>query len=80
MSQKTVAFFIGLLITDEGLRRRFKANPADAILAMDVLGYPLTAIERDVLLALDINGIERVGQQLDPRIRKLSVSAGLTQG
>lgn len=47
---------------------------------MDVLGYPLTAIERDVLLALDINGIERVGQQLDPRIRKLSVSAGLTQG
>lgn len=80
LSQKTVAFFLGLLITDEGFRRRFKANPFDALMAMDVLGYPLTPIEREVLGALDIEGFERVGQRLDPRIRKLSLTTGLTPG
>lgn len=74
MSQKVVEIFIGKLVTDESFRRWFCRNRETAFATMEALGLTLTRIERDALLALDIQSCERFSTLLDPRIRKMDLN------
>lgn len=74
MSQKAVEILIGKVLTDEEFRRRFHWNREETFLMMDLLGLPLTTIERDALSALDLQHCDRFARHLDARIRKASTT------
>ena len=70
MSQKAVEILIGKLLTDDEFRRRFHWNREATFQMMDLLGLPLTHIERDALSELDLQHCDRFARHLDSRIRK----------
>lgn len=72
MSQRTVQIIIGKLVTDDAFRRRFEAGRAGVLTAIDTASPDLTAIEREALVALDLQSCARFAETLDPRIRKWS--------
>ena len=53
MSQRTVEFLIGRLLTDEELRLRFVLDPFDTLAAWLNAGFELTASEIDGLIQTD---------------------------
>jgi len=73
MSQQTVESVIGRLVTDEGFRRRFQAEPTLVIAELVASGVPLTPVERRALLAMDADVCERFAECLDPRLQKISL-------
>lgn len=71
MSQCNVERVIGRLVTDEGFRRRFAADPRAALAEAIERGLELNACEREALAALDPRSIARFADSLDPRIQKI---------
>ncbi len=73
MSQLCVERIIGLLATDEGLRRRFRKNPRAALQEMLDRGLELNECERAALAALDAREISRFARAIDPRLQKIEL-------
>lgn len=73
MSQRIVEISVGKLVTDDSFRRWFYKNRETACTTMEALGLTLTPIEREALLALDLQSCERFSRLLDPRIRKIDL-------
>jgi hypothetical protein len=71
MSQRTVEWLIGRLVTDEGFRRRFKDNPAGVLDELITSGTPLTPVERRALLEMDATACEQFADRVDPRLQKI---------
>jgi len=76
MSQPCVERIIGLLATDEGLRRRFRKNPRAAIQEMVERGLELNPCEQAALAALDAREVNRFARAIDPRLQKIELGGG----
>jgi hypothetical protein len=77
MSQCNVERVIGRLVTDEGFRRRFAADPRAAVQEMaERGGLELNACEQRALAAIDPRWIERFADAVDPRIQKIALQGG----
>jgi len=70
MSQSCVERVIGMLATDEGLRRRFTANPDSALRETVQRGMELTTTELRSLAALNPKELSGFARGIDPRLQK----------
>jgi len=73
MSQVNVERVIGLLATDEGLRRRFIKNPHAALQEMAERGLELTGCERWELAHMDRRELTRFASSIGPRLQKVDL-------
>ena len=70
MSQVNVERIIGLLATDEGLRRRFVSSPGAALEEIARRGMELNDCERWALAQLDPRELQRFAESMDSRLQK----------
>lgn len=70
MSQSSVERVIGMLATDEGLRRRFAANPESALQEAVRRGMDLTTTELRSLAALSAKDLSGFARCIDSRLQK----------
>jgi hypothetical protein len=70
MSQTNVERVIGLLATDEALRRRFAQEPSAVLHELVERGVELTGCEIRGLLCIDSRRLSRFADTLDPRLQK----------
>jgi len=70
MSQSCVERVIGLLVTDEGLRRRFSRNHRAALEELALRGMVLTESELDALSGLDSDTLSSFALVIDARLQK----------
>ncbi len=70
MSQRNVEQVIGRLVTDEGFRRRFEADPKVALRNLTDSGTELTGFELGALAAIDARTLARIADTIDPRLQK----------
>jgi hypothetical protein len=78
MSQSNVERVIGILATDEGLRRDFAHDPQDALRRMRDGGVDLTSAEMRALAMLDPRDLARFADAIDPRLQKSDLEGGCT--
>lgn len=76
MSQRIVEQIIGRLVTDDGFRRRFAADPSAALGEIASCGCDLNACERQALLGLDASRFDGVAEAVDPSLLKAELSGG----
>lgn len=76
MSQLHVERIIGVLATDEGLRRRFKENPTATLHELAGRGIELTSFELASLACLDPQKLERFARAIDERLQKIDLKRG----
>jgi hypothetical protein len=67
---------IGLLATDEALRRRFLTNPHALLAHMIEKGMELNECERWSLTRLDPDELKRFAQAIDPRLQRTDLHGG----
>jgi len=72
MSQRNVERVIGRLVTDEGFRRRFAADPAEVLHEMLETGMELTCLEQKAIASIDPDVAARFADAIDPRIQKVN--------
>ena len=77
MSQANVERVIGVLATDERMRRQFSRDPAATLRAMIESGTELTECERHALTHLDPRDLRRFADAIDARLQKSDLSTGL---
>jgi hypothetical protein len=70
MSQVNVERAVGLLATDEGMRRKFLGSPRAALEEMEQRGLELTECERWALAHLDPRELSRFAESMDSRLQK----------
>jgi hypothetical protein len=78
MSHPHVERVIGVLATDEGLRRRFTSNPKATLLELVERGVELTPFEVGALVALDPDELARFAEAIDARLQKTDLQRGAT--
>jgi hypothetical protein len=76
MSQSNVERVVGLLVTDEAMRRRFADDPYDTLQRLSESGFGLTYCERQALASIDPNHLERFAEKIDPRLLKADLKEG----
>ena len=76
MSQVHVERVIGLLATDEALRRRFSKDPKACLADMIASGMELNECERWSLAHLDPVELARFARAIGPRLQKADLSGG----
>ena len=75
MSQRNVEQVIGRLVTDEGFRRRFAADPRAAVGELIETGLHLNSCEVRGLTALDPERVARFAAAIHPCIQKVDLTA-----
>lgn len=75
MSQTNVERVIGVLATDEALRRRFAADPRATLQQLAHAGIELTPCEQRALAGLDRAELARFAEIIDARLQKMDLSA-----
>ncbi len=75
MSQRNVEQVIGRLVTDEGFRRRFAADPSAAIQELIESGLHFNVCEVRALIALDRERVARFAEAIHPSIQKVELRA-----
>ena len=78
MSQPNVERVIGVLATDEALRRRFATDPRAALQLLVENGVELTMCERLALATLDPTELTRFADAIDARLQKADLEGGGT--
>lgn len=76
MSQTNVERVIGLLATDEALRRRFTTDPRALLAEMTERGMELNECERWSLVSLDPDELARFARAIGPRLQKADLHGG----
>ncbi len=76
MSQRCVERIIGLLATDEGMRRRFFEDPRGTLQELLDRGLELNDCELRSLAALAPGELARFAQSIDPRLQRIDVPRG----
>src|SRR5262245_19057728 len=76
MSQSNLERTIGLLVTDEGFRRRFRADPQGALQDLAVQGIAFTGCEQRALASMDFHALARFAEAIDPRLAKIDLEGG----
>jgi hypothetical protein len=77
MSQRSVERVIGRLVTDEAFRRRFAAQPENALRELIGCSLELTPCEIQALVGIDAQSVERFAEALDPRLQKTDIQGGI---
>jgi len=70
MSQKTVQFVMGWLLTDEELRLRFVERSFETLIDLRAQGYDLTADEIDALVRSDPDVWPSMARRIHPRLQR----------
>lgn len=78
MSQPNVERVIGLLATDEALRRRFTTDPRAALDEMMAKGMELNPCELWSLARLDPRELARFARSLDDRLQRSDLKGGVS--
>lgn len=73
MSQVHVERVIGLLATDEALRRRFATDPRAVLAEMIERGMELNECERWSLVRLDPHALSRFAEAIGPRLQRIDL-------
>jgi hypothetical protein len=73
MSQKTVQWLIGCLLTDEDYRVRFLRDPLGTLVALRDQGYELTRAEIQALVRTDPTLWNEVAERLDSQLQRCSL-------
>lgn len=76
MSQSHVERVIGLLATDEALRRRFEADPRATLEQLRERGVDLTWCEQQALASLEPGHLTRFAASIDARLQKADLRGG----
>jgi hypothetical protein len=76
MSHVNVERVIGLLATDEGLRRRFTSNPHEILRELAGRGLELNDCERWSLVHMDPRELARFAEAIGPRLQKAELEGG----
>lgn len=76
MSQRNVEKVIGVLATDEGMRRRFATDPDGTLDALIAQGLELTPCEVEGLRHLSARRLTHFAEALDPRLQKSDLKKG----
>ena len=76
VTQRNVETFLGRLVTDPIVRRRFADDSAALLREFQQEGYELTAIELDALAATRADAIRSFAESIDRRIRRADLKAG----
>jgi len=76
MSHVNVERIIGLLATDEALRRRFTKNPNDTLRELAERGLELNSCERWSLAQMDPGELARFAEAIGPRLQKADLEGG----
>jgi hypothetical protein len=76
MSQSNVERVVGLLVTDEAMRRRFAADPHATIRSLCEGGLGLSFCEQQALASLDPRQLARCAEAIDPRLLKADLKEG----
>jgi hypothetical protein len=76
MSHVNVERIIGLLATDEALRRRFSRNPNDTLRELVERGLELNPCERWSLAQMDPGELARFAEAIGPRLQKADLEGG----
>lgn len=77
MSQAYVERVIGLLATDESLRRRFAEDPRATLQQLVDGGVELNGCERHALVSLDPVQLKRFAAAIDARLQKADLKDGV---
>jgi hypothetical protein len=75
VTQRCIEMVIGRLVTDEEFRETFLSDPHQALGELLERGMHLTHSEIAALIATDCSVWERVAEQVDPRLQKISLKA-----
>ena len=75
MSQKTVQFIIGRLITDEDYRLQFLGDPRGVLNALRDQGVELTRGEIEALLRTDLALWTEAAERIDSQLQRSSLSS-----
>jgi len=70
MSQRNVEKVIGVLVTDEELRRRFASDPKGTLESLIASGLELTMCELEALRTLNPRRLTHFAEAVDPRLQK----------
>ena len=76
MSQRSVEKVIGVLATDEGLRRQFASDPRGTLELLVAQGLELTPCELEALRGLSLRRLTHFAEALDPRLQKTDLKKG----
>jgi hypothetical protein len=76
MSQRNVELFMGRLLTDAELRRRFAHAPLEIVSEFCEQGWELNPGERDALAQLDMRLWCQAAASLPSRLQRCSLCAG----
>ena len=77
MAYKTVQFIIGQILTDEALRAKFLASPAETLTYLrDDMGFDLTTAEIDAITKSDPQLWESGPEWIDPRLQRCPLAVG----
>jgi len=77
MSQVNVERVIGMLATDEGLRRRFNKDQRAVLLELVERGLELTVSELWSLSHMDPRELARFADAIGPRLQKTELRRGV---
>ena len=72
MAQRSVEILLGRLITDEAFRSAFRKVPGTTLTRYIETGHDLTPLEITALRAMPAGLWERIAEQIDPRLQKMS--------
>jgi hypothetical protein len=70
MSQKTVQFVIGWLLTDEDMRAQFVERPRETLHEIRERGYELTVDEMDALAGSEPDAWPSMARRIHPRLQR----------
>ena len=74
MSLRSIEILIGRLITDEAFRDAFVMNRPAALRRFQEIGYELTAVEIDAVLAVSARRWRDIATQIDLRLQEVDLS------
>ena len=77
-SQRYVERVIGILATDEALRRRFTTDPRAALMEMIQRGMELNPCELSSLAGLDPKELLRFSRSIDDRLQRSDLKDGVS--
>ena len=77
MSQPNVERIIGVLVTDEALRRQFVADPEATLKGLVERGVELTGCEQRALACTDPVQLARFAEAIDARLQKSDLKSNL---
>lgn len=80
MSQTNVERVIGILVTDEAIRRRYVEDPQTTLAEIAGTGIELTGCERRALACIDPVHLAKFAKAIDARLEKSDLKGWTVEG